>query len=117
MDASDFASGAISSQKFQVGKIHHCGFLSGKVSSAEFNYDVFDKEMVAIVNELQRWRHFVQGSEFKTMVCSDYQNLSNFAEKDMLNRRQAMRAGILHEYNFTTVYRKGTHNQKADIFS
>jgi len=116
-DTSDFALGADLSQKFEDGKIHPCDFLSRKLSSAEFNYDVFDKEMLAIVFALQWWRHSLQGSEFKTMIFSDHQNLSYFTEKVKLNRRQARWAEILQEYSFTNVYRKGSLNLKDDILS
>jgi len=116
-DASDFALGAVLSQKFEDGKIHPCDLLSRKVFSAELNYDVFDKEMLAIDFALQRWSHFLQGSEFKTMIFSDHQNRSYFTEKVKLNRRQARWAEILQEGSFTIVYKKGSQNLKADILS
>jgi hypothetical protein len=116
-DASDFAIGAILSQKFEDGKIHPVSFLSKKLSDAEFNYDVFDKEMLAIVYALEKWRQFLQGSEFKTTIFSDHQNLSYYTTKVVLNRRQARWALLLKEYDFVIVYRKGTANQKADILS
>jgi len=116
-DASDFAIGAILSQKFEDGKIHPVSFLSRKMSDAEFNYDVFDKEMLAIVYALEKWRQFLQGSEFKTTIYSDHQNLSYYTTKVVLNRRQARWALLLKGYDFVIVYRKGSQNQKADILS
>jgi len=116
-DASDFAIGAILSQKFEDGKIHPVSFISKKLSDAEFNYDVYDKEMLAIVYSLEKWRQFLQGSEFKTTIFSDHQNLSYFTEKVVLNRRQARWALLLKGYDFVIVYRKGSANQKADILS
>jgi len=116
-DASDFAIGAILSQKFEDGKIHPVSFISRKLSDAEFNYDVYDKEMLAIVYSLEKWRQFLQGSEFKTTIFSDHQNLSYFTEKVILNRRQARWALLLKGYDFIIVYRKGSANQKADILS
>ena len=88
-DASNFAIGAILSQKFKDGKIHPVSFLSKKLSDAEFNYDVFDKEMLAIVYAVEKWRQFLQGSTFKTTIFSDHQNLSYFTGKVVRNRRQA----------------------------
>jgi len=84
-DASDFAIGAILSQKFEDGKIHPVSFISRKLSSAEMNYDVYDKEMLAIVFALEKWRQFLQGSEFTTVVFSDHQNLAYFTTKVTLN--------------------------------
>jgi hypothetical protein len=71
-DTLDFAIGAVLSQKFEDGKIHPCAFLSRNLSPAEFNYDVFDKEMLAIVYELQKWRHYVLGTEHKTTIFTDH---------------------------------------------
>jgi len=117
MDASDFAIGAILSQKFEDGKIHPIAFISRQLSSAEMNYDVYDKEMLAIVYALEKWRQFLQGSEFKMIVSSDHQNLAYFTTKVTLNRRQARWALILRGYDFVIMYRKGSYNQKADILS
>jgi len=109
--------GAVLSQKFEDGKIHPCDILSRKLSPAEFNYDVFDKEMLAIIFALQRWRHFLQGSEFTTIIFSDHQNLLHLTKTVKLNRRQARWSEILQEYLFTILYRKGSQNLKADILS
>jgi hypothetical protein len=44
--ASEFAIGAVRSQKFEDRKVHPCAFLSRKLSPAKFDYDVFNKEML-----------------------------------------------------------------------
>jgi hypothetical protein len=88
-DASDFAIGAILSQKFEDGKIHPVSFISKKLSDAGMNYDFYDKEMLAIVYSLETWRQFLQGSEYKTIAYSDHQNLVYFTPKVTLNRREA----------------------------
>jgi hypothetical protein len=117
MDASDFPPGAVLSQKFEDGKIHPCALLSRKLSPAEFNYDVVDKEMLVIVYALQKWRHYMLGTANETTIFSDHQNLEYFTKKVKLNRRQARWAEVLQEYNFVIIYRKGSLNQKADILS
>jgi hypothetical protein len=87
------------------------------LSPAEFNYDLFDKEMLAIVYALQKWRHYALGTPHKITIFSDHQNLEYFTKKVKLNRRQARWAEILQEYSFVIIYRKGSLNQKADISS
>jgi len=116
-DALDFAIGAVLSPMFEDGKIHPCAYLSRKLSPGEFNYNVFDKEMLAIVYTFQKWRHYVLGTEHKTTIFTDHQNLENFSKKVKLNRRQARWAEILMEFDFVIVYLKGSLNQKADILS
>jgi len=85
--ASPFAIGAILSKQFEDGKIHPVSFLSRKLSDAEFHYDAFVKDMVAIVYYLEKWRQFVQGSHFKTTIFSDDHNVSYSTTKVVLNRR------------------------------
>jgi len=116
-DASDFAIAGILSQKFEDGKLHPVSFISRKLSPAEFNYDVYDKEMLAVVFCLKKWRYFLQGATHKTIVYSDHQNLTYFQTAVSLNRRQARWAEDLVSFNFDLYYRKGSANQKADILS
>jgi hypothetical protein len=74
-DASDSAVRTVPSQMFKHGKIHPCTFLSRTLLPVEFNNNVFDKAMVVIVYALQKWRHYVLGTEHKTTIFSDHQNL------------------------------------------
>jgi hypothetical protein len=114
-DVSDSAIRTLPSQMFEHGKIHPCAFFSRTVLAAEFNNNVFDKEMVAIVYALQQSRHYVLGTEHKTTIFSDYQNLEYITKEVILNRRQMRWAEVLQEYNFAIIYRTGSPNQTADI--
>jgi transposase InsO family protein len=116
-DASDFAIAGILSQKFEDGKIHPVRFVSRKLSPAEMNYDIYDKEMLAVVFSLKKNRHYLQRAVHKTTILSDHQNLTYFKTAVLLNRRQARWAEELKQYNFVLLYRKGTSNAKADILS
>jgi len=116
-DASDCAIAGILSQKFEDGKIHPVRFVSRKLTSAELNYDVYDKEMLAIVSSLRKNGHYLQGAEHKTTIFSDHQNLTYFKSAISLNRRQARWAEDLTQYNFQIFYWKGSANVKADILS
>jgi len=116
-DASDFTVGVVLSQKFEDGKIHPCAYLSPKLSPAEFNYDVFDKEMLAIVYALQNWRHYVLETEHTTTIFSNHHNPEYFTNMVKLDRRQARWAEILPEFDFVIIYRKYSLNHKADILS
>ena len=58
-DASDFALGAILSQHQDDGLLHPVAFYSQKFSSAEINYDVYDKELLAIITAFEQWQHYL----------------------------------------------------------
>ena len=116
-DGSDFANAGILSQKFEDGKVHPVSFISRKLSPAELNYDVFDKEMLPVVFSLKKWRYFSHGAEHRTIVYSHHQNLTYSKTAVSLNGRQARWAEDRASLNFDLYYRKGSANQKADILS
>src|SRR5258708_5490002 len=61
-DASNFATGAILSQQQEDRLFHLIGFMSKSFSNTERNYQIHDKEMLAIMHALEEWRHFLKGS-------------------------------------------------------
>lgn len=64
VDASGVGIGAVLSQKSPVdGRLHPCAFLSKKLSPAETNYDVGNRELLAVKTALEEWRHWLEGTE------------------------------------------------------
>lgn len=115
-DASDFAIGAALSQ--QHGKHWHpVAFHSRKMSPAEMNYEVHDKELLAIVSAFKEWRRYCEGAQHQILIYADHKNLEYFTTTKVLNRRQARWAQELAEYHFKIIYRKGTQNGKPDALS
>ncbi|QRW18204.1 Transposon Tf2-12 polyprotein [Rhizoctonia solani] len=62
-DALDYATGAILSQRNLEGKLAPVAYLSKSLSPAEKNYDIFDKELLAVIRAFKEWRHLLEGSE------------------------------------------------------
>ena len=55
-DSSDFATGVVLSQEcLEDGKLHPVAFLSKSLSPIKRNYEIHDKEMLAIVRALEEW--------------------------------------------------------------
>jgi hypothetical protein len=48
-NASDYAMGAVLSQRFEDRHIHPVAFISKKFLPAELNYQIYDKKKLAIV--------------------------------------------------------------------
>jgi hypothetical protein len=116
-DASDFAIASILSQKFEDGKFHLVSFISRKLLRAELNYDVYEKEMLAIVFPFRKWRHCLQGVKHKIIVYSDHQNQTYFKSAVSRNRRQVRWAEDLETFNFDLFYHKCSANQNRDTLS
>jgi hypothetical protein len=114
-DDSDFAIADKLSQKSEDGRLHPFRFISRKLSPAELNHDVFDKEMLAIVFSLRKLRHLIQDAEQKRIFYSDHQDLTYFNTAVLLNRWQAQWEEDIQTLNLDLFYREGCSNLKADM--
>ena len=84
-DASNFATGAVLSQQAKDGKWHPVAFFSKSLSEAERNYEIYDKELLAIMLALEEWRQYLLGARQKFEIWSGHQNLTYFREARKLN--------------------------------
>ena len=71
-DASKYASRAILLQKDSNGNRHPVYFLSKSFSPTEHNYDIHDRELLAIIRALEEWRHYLKGLPHQTLIRSDH---------------------------------------------
>ena len=118
VDASDSGVGAVLSQRTTSDqKLHPCAFFSRRLTPAERNYDVGNRELLAVVLALQEWRHWLEGSTHPFVVWTDHKNLSYLRSARRLNSRQARWALFLGRFNFTLTYRPGSRNVKPDALS
>ncbi len=115
-DASEGAVGAVLSQE-QEGKWRPVSFLSKSLSVTERNYEIYDKELLAIMLALEEWRHYLMGAYQDFEIWTDHQNLQYFRKPQKVNRRQARWITELAEYYFTLHHKAGTANKKADLLS
>jgi len=116
-DASDFAIGAVLSQRDEENRLHPVVFHSRKFQPAEINYEIHDKELLAVVDAFKHWRQYCEGVTHQVQVYSDHQNLEYFTTTKVLNRRQARWAEELADIDFRIYYRPGTQNGKPDALS
>jgi hypothetical protein len=73
-DASDFAIGGILSQYDENNVPCPVAFYSRQMIPAERNYEVYDKELLAVFACFSQWRHFLQGGLHQVTVLSDHKN-------------------------------------------
>ena len=116
-DASDYAVGAVISRRDSEGRLRPIAFYSRKMTSAELNYEIHDKELLAIVAAMEEWRVYLEGSTHPVKVLTDHKNLLYFTTTKKLNRGQTRWAETLARYNYTISYVKGTENGRADALS
>ncbi len=113
-NASNFATGAVLSQQQEDGLFHPIGFMSKSFSDTEQNYQIHNKEMLAIMRALEEWRHFLEGSDQKFEIHMDHKNLSYFREAHKLNRRQAQWSLYLSRFDFTLTHKPGRQMGRPD---
>jgi len=92
-------------------------FLSKSLNETERNYEIHDKEILAIIRGLEAWRHLLEGAQFKFEIWTDHKNLEYFMKVQKLNRRQARWTLYLSRFDFTLKHVPGTKMGKADGLS
>ncbi|KAK3571328.1 hypothetical protein QTP86_007563 [Hemibagrus guttatus] len=88
-----------------------------KLTTAEANYDVGNRELLAIKAALEEWRHWLEGARHPFQVLTDHRNVEYLRGAKRLNPRQARWALFFTRFRFMVTYRPGSKNSKADALS
>ena len=116
-DASDGAIGARLTQKDADGKVRTIAYFSRKMTGPELNYDIHDKELLAIVESLKQWRVYLEGAKYPVQIYTDHKNLLYWTTTKELNRRQVRWSETLAQYDFKIHHVRGKENGVADALS
>ena len=81
---------------------------------AERNYDIFDKELLAVIHTLDHWHVYLEGARWPFEIWSDHKNLLYFSTSRTLSHRQARWSLFLSCFDFTLIHKPGvTHHPDA----
>ena len=83
-DALDYALTAILSIVNEENKVHPVAFHSCTFITAELNYDMYDKELLAIFKAFKIWQYYLEGPAYPINVVIDHKNLEYFSTTKML---------------------------------
>jgi hypothetical protein len=100
VDASGFATGGTLSQLQEDGLWHPVAFRLASMDPVERNYEIYDWEMLAIIEALKDWHNFLEGTPEPFEIITDHQNLEYWKTAQDLSRRQAQWALWLSRFNF-----------------
>ena len=89
IDASDYAIGGVLLMECKDGLWRLVVFLSKSLNETKKNYEIHNKEMLAIIRGLEAWRYLLEGAQTKFEIWTDHKNLEYFMKAQKLNRRQA----------------------------
>ena len=85
VDALDYATGGVLSMECGDGLWRPVVFLSKSLNEIKRNYEIYDKEMLAIIRGLEVWRHLLEGVQYKFEIWTDHKNLEYFMKAQKLN--------------------------------
>ncbi|CAJ0958401.1 unnamed protein product [Ranitomeya imitator] len=118
VDASEIGAGAVLSQRNSDGSLMKpCAFFSRKFSPAERNYDVGNRELLAMKWAFEEWRHWLEGAKHRIVVLTDHKNLIYLESAKRLNPRQARWSLFFSRFDFVVSYLPGSKNVKANALS
>ncbi len=80
VDASNYAIGATLNQQDKQQCWHPVTYFSTTLSEAERNYDIYDKELLAIVKSLRHWRTYLAGNPHQMVIHTNHSNLLYWKE-------------------------------------
>lgn len=114
-DASNHGIGSVLYQTMEDGSIGVVAFYSRNLRGAELNYCTTEKELMAIVHSLQKFRLYLTGTEF--LIRTDHQALTFLKTCKYLNERVTRWLLFLQQFNYRVEHIKGTENMVADTLS
>ena len=116
-DSSDYVNAGVLSQYDDDGVLRPVAFFSRRLSPVECNYEIYDKELLAIIRAFEEWRPELQGAAYPVKVITDHKNLEYFTTTKQLSRRQARWAEYLSRFDFKITYRPGKLGGKPDALT
>ena len=121
-DASAYGMGAVLSQNHDGGKggkprLHPIAYYSATFSPAERNYDIYERELLAIMKALNHWRPYLGWTKELFTILTDHANLQYWKVPQNLTRRTARWHADLQEYDYVLQYIPGKSNVPSDFLS
>jgi len=117
VEVSDFAIGRVLSMKCEDEKWRPVTYISKSLNETKMNYEIHDKEMLAIIWCLEAWRHFLERAKDRFEIWTDHKNLKYFMKAQKLNQRQARWLLYLSRFDFALKHVAGRSIGRADSLS
>jgi hypothetical protein len=108
VDASTIALGAFFAQPRACDLDHHISLARRKLSDSNQNYNKSERESLAMVYALQKFRHYLLGKHFKMFI--DHSALKYLVNKPMLRGRIYRWLLLFQEFDFEVIVKPGKLN-------
>jgi hypothetical protein len=120
-DASAYSVGAVLSQEgetnpcFKKPFLHPIAYYSSTFIPAERNYDIYERELLAVLKSLKHWRHHLAATEKPVTVLTDHANLAFWKNPKKVNRRVARWFATLQNYHLHIKHVPGKQHAAPDM--
>ena len=122
-DASAYGVGAVLSQEGETNPRtknptqHPIAYYSATFTPTERNYDIYERELLAILKSLEHWRPHVAATKDPVTVLTDHANLTFWKNPKKVNRRVARWFATLQDYNLKLKHVPGKLHAAPDMLS
>jgi hypothetical protein len=96
---------------------HPIAYYSATFTPTERNYDIYERELLALMKALAHWRPHLAGSTIPVTVLTDHANLTFWKSPRKVNRRVARWFAELQEYHLKIQHVPGKLHTSADLLS
>jgi RNase H-like domain found in reverse transcriptase/Integrase zinc binding domain len=96
---------------------HPIAYYSATFTPTERNYDIYERELLAVMKALAHWRPHLAGTKIPVLVLTDHANLTFWKAPRKVNRRVARWFSELQEYNLRIKHVPGKLHHAADLLS
>jgi len=117
IDAFNYVKDDILSQYDDESVLHSIVFYSKSMISAECNYHIYDKKLLAIIQCFKHWWFKLKDTELSIQMFTDHQTLKIFMKNKQLTWQQANYLNILSKFNFQIIFQSGKINIKVDVLT
>jgi hypothetical protein len=122
-DASAYGVGAVLSQEGETNSRtnkliqHPIAYYSATFTPTERNYDIYERELLAVLKSLEHWRPHLAATEKPVTVLTDHANLTFWKNPRKVNRRVARWFATLQDYNLKLKHVPGKLHTAPDMLS
>ena len=122
-DASAYGVGAVLSQEGETNPrskkpfLHPIAYYSSTFIPAERNYDIYERELLAVLKSLEHWRPHLAATEKPVTVLTDHANLAFWKNPKKVNRRVARWFATLQDYHLRIKHVPGKQHAVSNMLS
>jgi len=117
IDSFDYVNDKVLSQYDDEDVLHSIVFYSKNMSSAECNYEIYDKKLLIIIRAFEHWWLELKLIDISIKMFIDHQALTSLMKDKKLSRRQMRWVQKLADFNFKIMYRTDKQNIKVDALT